>query len=398
MPIIAGIAFSGWTPGSFACIHLLSSDDPNFSRSSTITLADNLQETVKEIATLFPENPVRIKLALPAYLDNPTRRPFLQAFKQAGLGFPVLSENLQLGLISLVSDDHGPQNEILFHISPTIVIGCLVSTTVEEGTLDWTSLRETTFDSPSSETQAIIAQFVDAAQAALDKQELSEAAGTELKRIVVIDSAIMSTQVTLSDWKVDSEAAAASPIELIKIGFPSIALQAAKSTLAQYKSSLEYSGCEFNEAALRIGIVKADGFVHTVIPRHTAFPKTQSATLTTSKDNQTRATVSVVVGDSPIGNENLCVGQLVLHNLPARPAGELAICVTVDVNLDGGSLVTAEEVDSGVSEKIVIRTFIGVHHSDELEEVLKKFKSRSCGEHAEKEWVVGKDKRGALPE
>jgi len=70
MPFIAGIAFSGLTAGSPVFTHLLSSDDPSFACSSTTRLGDNLQETVKEIATSFPEKPVVIKLALPSYLDN----------------------------------------------------------------------------------------------------------------------------------------------------------------------------------------------------------------------------------------------------------------------------------------------------------------------------------------
>jgi len=394
MPFIAGIAFSGLTAGSPVFTHLLSSDDPNFSCSSTTRLGENLEETVKEIATSFPEKPVVIKLALPSYLDNDTRKPILQAFKKAGLVFPALSENLQLGHISLVSEDCGPRNEILFHLAPTVAIGRLVSTTVEEGILESVILKETTLDPPSSDTKAIIAQFVDTSQATLNQQP-SEA-GTKLERMVAIDATITSTQVTRSIWK---QGDAAAPIELTKIGFPSVALQAAKSTLSSYKSALEYPVLH-SLAPVRIGIVKADGFVHSFIPRQAVLPQTQSATFTTSKDNQTKAKVSVVVGESPRGKDNLSVGQLFLHNLPARPAGVLAIRVTIDVDLEGNILTTAEEAESGVSEKTIVRNFLGEHHWDEVDEVLENFKLGSRdedAEQAEKEWV-GKDKQGALPE
>jgi molecular chaperone DnaK (HSP70) len=84
------------------------------------------------------------------------------------------------------------------------------------------------------------------------------------------------------------------------------------------------------------------------------------------------------------------VGQLVLRDLPKKPKGVLVIRVTVDVDIEGDISVTAEEVESGVSEKTVIKQFIGEHHWDELEEVLEKFK---LDEEAE----VG-NINGALPE
>ncbi len=366
----AGIAFSGLTAGSPVFTHLLSSDDPSFARSSTTRLGDSLEETVKEIATSFAEKPVVIKAVLPSYLDNATRRPILQAFKRAGLVFPALSENLQLGHISLVSEDHGPRNEILFHLAPTVAIGRLVSTTVEEGILESITLKETTIDPPSSDTKTIMTHFVDMAQATLDQQQQPSEAGTKLERIVFIDATITSTEVTQSNWK---QGDAAAPIELIKIGFPSVALQAAKSGLSSYKSALEHTVL-FNLAAVRVGIVKADGFVHSLIARQAVFPQTQSATFTTSKDDQTKATVSVVVGESPRGKDNVRVGQLVLHNLPARPAGVLAIRVTIDIDLEGDILVTAEEAESGVSEKTIVKNFLGERHWDEVDEVLEKFK------------------------
>lgn len=84
------------------------------------------------------------------------------------------------------------------------------------------------------------------------------------------------------------------------------------------------------------------------------------------------------------------MGQLVLRDLPKKSKGVLVVCVTVDVDVEGDVSVTAEEVESGVSEKIAIREFIGEHHWDELEEVLEKFK---LDEEAE----VG-NINGALPE
>ena len=393
MLFAAGISFSGLTAGSPIFTHL-SSDDPSFAHSFTTKLGDNLEESVKEIAASFPENPVAIKLALPSYLDNSSRRPILQAFKQAGLVFPVLSENLQLGHISLIKEDYGPRNEILFHIAPTLIIGRLVSTTVEEGIRESITLKEITINAPSSDTKDIIDQFVNLAQATLNQQPST--AGAKLEHMVIIDASITSTEVTRSKWK---EGDAVAKIDLIKIGFPSVALQAVKSTLSSYKSALEHPVL-YNFAAARVGIVKADGFVHSLIPKQAVFPQTQSATFTTSKEEQTKATVSVVIGESPRGKDNLSVGQLVLHNLPARQAGVLAIRVIIDVNLEGDILITAEEIESGVSEKIVIKKFVGEHHWDEVEEVKEKFKSRlhdEEAEQAEKEWV-GKDKQGALPE
>jgi len=361
MPLISGIAFSGLTTNSPIFTTLLSTSDPSFVHSSSSTLGDDLSSTTK---SLFTSKPASIKLALPSYLDRETRKPILQAFKQANLVFPSLSETLQLAHISLTTKDHTPRNEILIHLSPTLAICRLVSTSVEDGIRESTTLKETTIDSPSPDANAIIAQFVDLAQATLDEQH-----GTKLDRIIVIDASITTTEATLSNWNQHQR----SPIELVKIGFPSIALQAAKSALSSYKSALEHAPLH-NIAITRIGIVNADGFVHALIPKHAVLPQSHSAMFTTSKDDQTKARVSVVVGNSHRGEENLCVGQLVLRDLPKKSKGALVVRVTVDVDVEGDISVTAEEAESGVSEKTVVRKFIGEHHWDELEEVLEKFK------------------------
>jgi len=125
-----------------------------------------------------------------------------------------------------------------------------------------------------------------------------------------------------------------------------------------------------NLVVVRTGIVKANWFVHSFITKHAVLLRAQSATSTTSKDDQTEATVSVVVGESPRRKENATVGQLVLHYLASCPAGVLAICVTIDVDLEHNILLTAEEVESGVSEKTII---LGEHHWDEVREVLEIF-------------------------
>ncbi|KIM42101.1 hypothetical protein M413DRAFT_444569 [Hebeloma cylindrosporum] len=380
MPLIAGIAFSGLTANSPIFTTVLSTSDASFVQSSSSTLGDDLSSTAK---SLFTSEPAFIKLALPSYLDRETRKPILQAFKQANLVFPSFSETIQLAHISLTTKDHAPRNEIIFHLSPTLAIGRLVSTSVEEGIRESTTLKEITFDSPSPDTDAIIAEFIDLAQATLD--------GTKVERIIVIDASVATTEVTSSSWN-GHQTYRESPVELVKIGFGSVALQAAKSALASYQSALDYPGSH-NVALARIGIVNADGFVHDFIPKHAVFPQPRcSATFTTSKDDQTEARVSVVIGESRRGEENLCVGQVVLRGLPKKAKGGLVIRVMVEVDEEGDISVTAEEAESGVSEKTVVRKLLGEHHVDELEEVLEKFKVDEVRAEAE----VGNG--NALPE
>ncbi|KIM37428.1 hypothetical protein M413DRAFT_30892 [Hebeloma cylindrosporum] len=349
MPLVAGLAFSGLTTNSPISTALLSTSDPSFVQFSSSTLGDELSVTAK---SLFPSKPVSIRLALPSFLDRPTRKPILQAFKKAELEFPDLAEVIQLAHISIATKDHTPRNEILFHFSPTFAICRLVSTSVEEGIRESTTLRETTvtFDSPSPDTNAIIAQFVDLVH------------GTKIERIIVIDPSVTTTEATHSTWNEHQR----SPVELTTIGFPSVALQAAKSALRSYESALSLAGSQ-STAISRIGIVNADGLVHALVPRGAVLPQYHSATFTTSKDDQTEARVSIVIGRSPKGEENLRVGQLVLRNLPKKAKGGLAISVTVDVNDEGDISVAAEEQESGVSEKTVVRKFLGEHHQDELE-------------------------------
>lgn len=364
MPLIAGLAFSALTTDSPISTVLLSTSDPSLVQVSSSTLGEDLSATAQ---SLFPSKPVSIRLALPSFLDRPTRKPILQAFKKAELEFPQLAEVIQLAHISITTEDHAPRNEILFHFSPTFAICRLVSTFVEEGIRESTALKETTvtIHSPSPDTNAIIAQFVDLAQAALAADEKH---GTKIERIIIVDPNVTSTEATLSTWSQHQQ----SPIKLITIGFPSVALEAAKTALNFYESNRRLV-IPHIPVIYRIGIVNADGFVYAFIPRHLVVPQSHSATFTTSKDDQTQATVSVVIGESPRGEENLRVGQLVLRDLPKKAKGGLAIRVKVDVNDVADVSVTAEDVESGLSEKTIIRNFLGERHWDELLEALETY-------------------------
>lgn len=104
-------------------------------------------------------------------------------------------------------------------------------------------------------------------------------------------------------------------------------------------------------AMLSLGVETRGGVFARIMPRNTFFPGKKSVMFTTSHDNQTQATITILQGERRMAADNFLMGQLVLDISP-QPRGVPQINVTFDVDNNCNCRVTAEERNSGLSQSI----------------------------------------------
>jgi molecular chaperone DnaK (HSP70) len=106
-----------------------------------------------------------------------------------------------------------------------------------------------------------------------------------------------------------------------------------------------------------VGIVKAEGFVSTVMENNQSLSLRKIIMFTTSimMDKQATATIQVVVGTPPKGEDNTVIAELILEDLIRRPRGVphiKDINVTFNVEQMGKTQIMAEELmeDSAMTD------------------------------------------------
>jgi molecular chaperone DnaK len=97
----------------------------------------------------------------------------------------------------------------------------------------------------------------------------------------------------------------------------------------------------FNEAGKPINSI--------ILPRFTELPCERRRTYATRADNQRQIEVEILQGDDPdpFSPEVESIGRLVMGELPARPAGQVLLSLTLRYDVDGLVEVEAEELDAG---------------------------------------------------
>jgi len=104
----------------------------------------------------------------------------------------------------------------------------------------------------------------------------------------------------------------------------------------------EYLGADY--LSLPLGIALANGTTVTVIAQDLMLPRTQAVVLTTSRDNQTTATLRFLKGTLP-------GGKVTIEGLTEKPKGATRIQVTVKADDEGETVVTVQEV-GGTAKKV----------------------------------------------
>ena len=426
MPIVVGLALIGLSAGSPISIEiLLSSDDQKLSYSFQQEVIDssNLTSTFQKIVDSIPEpfadlsSP--ITLLCPSYLNDDEKEDLVELVnavpKLESFGVRVV-DNIHMTLVQANKVPYPPQIELALEIGPDTATARLISTTVDD------EIRETTIEKEivvrDIRSADLITQLVNPALEALKEISTPDDPKRKhkvnvnpndlsLKRVVIVDFSptLVSSLVQELESKFHDNL---PPVELIVNDVTT--RQAAESSLAQYRSN-ENLIYRLNVCPLSVSIVKADGFVSTVMQNGHVFPTKKTAMFTTSMDRQVTATIKVFVGLFPKGEDNTVIAELVLKNLTRRPKGVTHIRVTFNVEDTGETQIVAEELmedgsTTGSTASIRLKDIVGdtLTNRDVLI-IFKKFRkfTRRNASYlddalvSEAQWS-GKEVEGDLPE
>ncbi|KAF8892826.1 hypothetical protein CPB84DRAFT_1783641 [Gymnopilus junonius] len=373
-------------------------------------------------------------LSFPSFLDEEEKKAIGIALK--GVQNPVLAsiapmhmhrcmDNIRTVLLSEAvigkNKVEAPKNELAVEVGPDAASCCVLSTKSQKGIrqLDVERefvMRDRKWDfTSSSGVEDLLKQVVNPALEALKTMPTPSQAphyglvvkDHSLRRITLISCAPISPFVDELILKLRES----FPTVEILIPETNIAKYAADNCLAYFRSSSTPLDSQIlsNTALFRVGIVKADGFVSTIIRRGTTFPLSRKAVYTTCKDNQTEAKIKVVVGVPPNAEGNIVVAELVLEGMEKRPRGVPRIGVTFDVDVTGETSIQAAvegEEEKGIANPTAsailenLNITGGLKEVGDVEAMIDKYGDLPCDDAAEasEERWKGRDVQGDLPE
>jgi molecular chaperone HscA len=120
---------------------------------------------------------------------------------------------------------------------------------------------------------------------------------------------------------------------------------------------------------LSLGIETAGGLMDVLIPRNNKIPCRVGREYTTSIDGQINLKISVYQGERELVAQNRKLGEFILKEIPAMPAGFPKIEVAFALDADGLLKVSAKELRSGVTQQIDIKPQYGLT-DDQVEAML----------------------------
>ncbi len=104
-----------------------------------------------------------------------------------------------------------------------------------------------------------------------------------------------------------------------------------------------------------LGVATADGTMAIMIPRQTPIPAMVSDEFFTVSDFQTVARIGVYQGESQAFRDNTKLREFELHELPAKPKGQVVIDVTYALDSNGVLTVTARDRITGREAEVEIK-------------------------------------------
>ncbi len=120
---------------------------------------------------------------------------------------------------------------------------------------------------------------------------------------------------------------------------------------------------------LSLGIETLGGLMDFIIPRNNKIPIKAGREYTTSKDGQVNLKIAVYQGEREMVEHNRKLGEFILNNIPAMPAGFPKIDIQFILNADGILKVEATEMRSGTKQQIDIKPQYGLT-DNEVENML----------------------------
>ena len=123
---------------------------------------------------------------------------------------------------------------------------------------------------------------------------------------------------------------------------------------------------------LSLGIRVVGNKMSSIIPRNTPIPSKREKVFTTTEDGQDVVSIAVLQGEKNTASENRLLGTFNLADVPAKRAGEPRIEVTFAIDNDGIVNVSAKDLDTGMSQSIVI-----TDHGGLTEEEIRRASERT---------------------
>ena len=103
-----------------------------------------------------------------------------------------------------------------------------------------------------------------------------------------------------------------------------------------------------------LGIAVGRDMFYTLIQKNSTVPTSVDDIFVTSRDNQEKAKILLLQGDSLVASENEVLGEFELDGLRPAKRGEVKIRVTYEIDINGIVTVQAMDMDTGVSQKITV--------------------------------------------
>jgi L1 cell adhesion molecule like protein len=119
-----------------------------------------------------------------------------------------------------------------------------------------------------------------------------------------------------------------------------------------------------------LGIEVIDKSMSVIIPRNSKIPVVLTKRFHTSKDNQTSVLIEVYEGEEEVAKQNKLLGKFVIEGLPKKPAGEVEVDVTMEIDKEGILRVKGETSDK--SENITILSHRGRIPPEELKMLINR--------------------------
>jgi molecular chaperone DnaK len=137
---------------------------------------------------------------------------------------------------------------------------------------------------------------------------------------------------------------------------------------------------------LSLGIETLGGVFTKLIERNTTIPSRKSEIFSTASDNQPGVEIHVLQGERQFTRDNKSLGKFQLTEIAPRPRGEPQIEVTFDIDANGILNVSAKDLGTGKTQKIVITASSGLS-KDEVERMRRDADAHADEDKARREEV-----------
>lgn len=141
-----------------------------------------------------------------------------------------------------------------------------------------------------------------------------------------------------------------NPDETVAIG---AAIQA-KMLDGELKSNDDVDMLLLDVTPHNLGIAIGKDMFYTLIPKNSTVPTSVDDIFVTSRDNQEKAKIILLQGDSTVASENEALGEFELDGLRSAKRGEVKIKITYEIDINGIVTVQAQDLDTGSTQKITV--------------------------------------------